>query len=320
MQSGTRRAALGDGQHRPRTLAAFVGGALLVARSWYAVPAQGAFVSTVSPLMPRPGHPQAIASASSVTPPSAPSGAAASTMWPVLGVGLALVLAQGSSVPREKTKDASLKVGQCNGGAAAIAASCSTLLSVPTMTTAMAFSDEPRVAMNTAGGRRKRLGLHGGRVCMLTGKRRRRGFFRTYTMTKVKRYWNANIRWNKLWWPREKRWVRLMISMSALKLVDKYGLEAMCKKAGLDLYAWCLPHWEPGSRQPLCVKVGNSPGSKHDKKLWPDYLPKLNRGAPLGDVMGQPEFRPENPFPYEPLDLSTGSPKGRLVVDKVKGS
>merc|ERR1711972_490695 len=86
-------------------------------------------------------------------------------------------------------------------------------------------------------GRRRRLGVPG-RVCMLTGKKKIRGYYRTFSEKKVKRWWRPNTHWKKLWWDREQKWVRLYVSTSAMKLTDRYGLEHMANRAGLDLYAW----------------------------------------------------------------------------------
>jgi len=142
----------------------------------------------------------------------------------------------------------------------------------------------PATVMYTEGGRRKRLGV-GGKVCMLTGAKKYRGYYRTFTEKKVKRYWRPNTGWKKIWWEREKKWVRLYIDRKVLPDIDRYGIEHMARKAGLDLYAWCKPHWEPGSRQPLCLKVGYSPKARRDLKFWPDYMPQLNKGQPLSDIM-----------------------------------
>lgn len=137
-------------------------------------------------------------------------------------------------------------------------------------------------------GRRARLGI-AGRVCMLTGKQRKKTFYRTYSEKKNKRWTRPNLFWKRLWWEREQKWVRLLVSARAIRQVDVFGLEEMCRRAGLDLYAWCRPHWMPGSRQPLCLKIGWSPKALRDKKYWPDYIGKLNQGAALADTMPEPK-------------------------------
>jgi large subunit ribosomal protein L28 len=140
-----------------------------------------------------------------------------------------------------------------------------------------------------AGGRRKRLGVSG-RVCMLTGVKKFKGFYRTYTEHKNVRYYRPNTHWKRLWWDEEKMWVRLYVSTKALRMVDDEGLQAVATKAGLDLYAWTRPHWMAGSRQPLPLKVGYTNKAKAALKYWPDYEDKLNKGKPLADICPAPTF------------------------------
>jgi len=183
-------------------------------------------------------------------------------------------------------------------------------------------SEEPVVAMNTAGGRRKRLGV-GGRVCMLTGRKKKKGIRRSYSEKANKRYWRPNTRWKKLWWEAEKKWVRLYVSCRAIREVDTFGLDKMARRAGLDLYAWSKPHWMPGSRQPLALRVGYSSKSRRDKRLWPDYLPKLNKGAALADITPAPEPTKPRAFKPKPWTRNKGpgtppkTPPKRLEASKI---
>jgi len=89
-----------------------------------------------------------------------------------------------------------------------------------------------------------------------------------------KRYnWNAE----------EKKWVKLRVCASEIKKVDMEGLTKRANRAGLDLYAWCKNHWEPGSRQPLMLRRSQTVAGRNMKPLWysGDYLKRLNKGAPL---------------------------------------
>lgn len=184
--------------------------------------------------------------------------------------------------------------------------------------------DESLVAMHTAGGRRKRLGV-GGRVCMLTGSKKYKGITRTFSEKANKRYWRPNTRWKKFWWEREKKFVRLYVAAKAIRMVDERGLETMAREAGLDLYAWSKPHWMPGSRQPLALRIGYSAQSQKDKKLWPDYLGKLNKGRALADIMPDPNQTPSMPEgsrfpkPWVPSQRGKriGTPPKRLIPDKM---
>lgn len=50
----------------------------------------------------------------------------------------------------------------------------------------------------------------------------------------------ANLQYKKIYWPEAQRWVKLRVSTKALKTVEKRGLAAMAKEAGIDL--WKLPY------------------------------------------------------------------------------
>jgi len=156
--------------------------------------------------------------------------------------------------------------------------------------------EEPKVIMRGGKGRRWRLGLTG-KTCMLTGRRKVKGYYRTYVGKKIKRWWRPNVQWRKVWWEEEKMWVSLYISAAALRLVDDDGLQAVATKAGLDLYSWVKPHWEAGSRQPLCSKVGCTVQASRDRKIWPQYEKHLNAGRPMADVMPGPHAL-QAPMPW----------------------
>jgi len=156
--------------------------------------------------------------------------------------------------------------------------------------------DEPKVIMRGSKGRRWRLGL-AGKTCMLTGMSKQRGYYRTYVGKKIRRFWRPHVKWRKVWWEEEKKWVSLYISVKALRRCDEDGLQACATKAGIDLYAWVKPHWEAGSRQPLSAKVGRTGAATRDRRLWPQYEKLLNAGRPMADLMPGPHAR-EAPMPW----------------------
>lgn len=148
------------------------------------------------------------------------------------------------------------------------------------------------VAMRTMGGRRKRLGIPC-RSCMLTGRHKYKIIKRGYTEKKNKVWWKPNCGWKDFWWEKENKWVRLFVSAAAIKKVDCFGLDKVATDAGLDLYAWSKPHWEPGSKQPLCLKVGFTLRALKHKKYWKNYEKQLNKGKALADI--SPEAGSQNP-------------------------
>lgn len=45
----------------------------------------------------------------------------------------------------------------------------------------------------------------------------------------------ANLQEKRVWLPQEKRWIKLRLSTKAIKTLERKGLYAMAKEAGLDL-------------------------------------------------------------------------------------
>lgn len=181
------------------------------------------------------------------------------------------------------------------------------------------------VAMRTAGGRRKRLGVPF-RSCMLTGRHRFKIIKRTYSEKKNKIWWRPNTRWHNFWWEKEQKWVRLFVSAAAIKECDYVGLENMANKAGLDLYAWCKPHWEPGSKQPLCLKVGSTLQAARDRKYWKNYEAQLNKGKALADIFPKLGEKPLTKTQkrrawkvWTPPDDSSAEAPERLEVNMKEG-
>jgi large subunit ribosomal protein L28 len=79
-----------------------------------------------------------------------------------------------------------------------------------------------------------------------------------------------------IYWPEQKRYVRLRISTNALKTLNKLGLEEMAKRAGLDLMSLSYKDADPERKQWL-KENGAEPAAK-DKRASkgpkPLYIPK----------------------------------------------
>jgi len=73
------------------------------------------------------------------------------------------------------------------------------------------------------------------RVCDLTGKRANNAYAISHSHRRTKKLQEANLQEKRIWWPQGKRWVRLRLSTKALKTLQKKGLDAMAKEAGIDL-------------------------------------------------------------------------------------
>lgn len=65
------------------------------------------------------------------------------------------------------------------------------------------------------------------RVCAITGKRPLAGNNVSHANNKTRRRYLPNLQWHRFWVAGENRFVRLRLSMAALRTVDKNGIESV---------------------------------------------------------------------------------------------
>lgn len=73
------------------------------------------------------------------------------------------------------------------------------------------------------------------RKCQLTGRKANNGFAVSHSHRRSHKLQHANLQSKRVWWPEGNRWVKLKISTKAIKTLQKKGLHAMAKEAGIDL-------------------------------------------------------------------------------------
>lgn len=73
------------------------------------------------------------------------------------------------------------------------------------------------------------------RHCELTGKKANNGFAISHSHRRTKKLQQANLQEKRVWWPQGKRFVKLRLSTKAIKTLEKKGLAAMAREAGIDL-------------------------------------------------------------------------------------
>jgi large subunit ribosomal protein L28 len=73
------------------------------------------------------------------------------------------------------------------------------------------------------------------RKCDLTGRKANNAFAISHSHRRTKKLQQANLQEKRVWWPQGNRWVRLRLSTKAIKTLEKKGLAAMAKEAGIDL-------------------------------------------------------------------------------------
>lgn len=74
-----------------------------------------------------------------------------------------------------------------------------------------------------------------GRICPFTGKKANKANKVSFSNHKTKKLQFVNLQYKKIWWEAGKRYVKLRLSTKALKTIEKNGLDAVAKKAGIDL-------------------------------------------------------------------------------------
>ena len=69
------------------------------------------------------------------------------------------------------------------------------------------------------------------KICQITGKKVKFGNNVSKAINKTKRRFNANIISKRFYIPEEDRWVKLKVSTSVLKTINKKGISAVLKDA-----------------------------------------------------------------------------------------
>ena len=65
------------------------------------------------------------------------------------------------------------------------------------------------------------------RVCQVTGKKPRVGNNVSHANNKTKRRFLPNLQYKRFWVESENRWIRLRVSHSALRTIDKKGIDVV---------------------------------------------------------------------------------------------
>jgi len=69
------------------------------------------------------------------------------------------------------------------------------------------------------------------RVCELTGKKAMVGNNVSHALNRTKRKFDANLITKRFYIPEEDKWIKLKVSTSALKNINKNGISAVLKGA-----------------------------------------------------------------------------------------
>ena len=68
------------------------------------------------------------------------------------------------------------------------------------------------------------------RICQVTGKRPMVGNNVSHANNKTRRRFLPNLQTRRFWVASENRWVKLRLSMSGLRLIDKKGIDEVLKE------------------------------------------------------------------------------------------
>ncbi|WP_099238141.1 50S ribosomal protein L28 [Synechococcus sp. BDU 130192] len=73
------------------------------------------------------------------------------------------------------------------------------------------------------------------RKCQLTGKKANNAMAVSHSHRRTKKLQEVNLQWKRVWWPEGNRFVRLRLSTKAIKTLEKKGIDAMAREAGINL-------------------------------------------------------------------------------------
>lgn len=73
------------------------------------------------------------------------------------------------------------------------------------------------------------------RKCQITGKKANNAMAVSHSHRRTKKLQGVNLQWKRVWWAEGNRWVRLRLSTKAIKTLEKKGINAMAKEAGINL-------------------------------------------------------------------------------------
>ena len=65
------------------------------------------------------------------------------------------------------------------------------------------------------------------RICQVTGKGPQKGNHVSHANNKTRRRFFPNLQYRRFWLESEKRWIRLRVSQTGLRTIDKKGIEAV---------------------------------------------------------------------------------------------
>lgn len=65
------------------------------------------------------------------------------------------------------------------------------------------------------------------KVCAVTGKKPMFGNNVSHANNKTRRRFEPNLQNKRIWVPSEKRWIRMRLSTSALKTINKRGIDSV---------------------------------------------------------------------------------------------
>ena len=69
------------------------------------------------------------------------------------------------------------------------------------------------------------------KICEITGKRPQSGNKVSHANNKTKRKFNPNLQKKRFYLPEEGKWITLKVSTSAIRTINKNGINSVLKKA-----------------------------------------------------------------------------------------
>lgn len=118
-------------------------------------------------------------------------------------------------------------------------------------------------------------------MCDLTGKKANNGYVVTFSHKRNKKLQQPNLQYKKVYWPEGQRWVKLRICTKAMKTIEKKGLQAMAKEAGIDLNKLPFEDARPQRKEWLAQNERKPPMSKKGRKMKNSEKLAASKKTPL---------------------------------------
>merc|ERR1711920_1095826 len=99
----------------------------------------------------------------------------------------------------------------------------------------------------------------GGKRDMMTGQRRNKANNVSFSNKRTRKWQEVNLQDKRIYWPEGRRFVKLRIAARTIRTIDKNGVSAVAKKAGIDLWKLRFENCRPERLKRSITKIPQVP-------------------------------------------------------------